>query len=83
MKYKDRVVVWMCGACGKVADEREYIGDESCWIWGVRVWKDSITYDSKGRANGAEAIPPEVEFELDFPERTEDEPEEGNVGNPG
>ena len=39
----------MCLACGREGESRETIGDESCFIWGRKVYKDSIKREIDGR----------------------------------
>lgn len=52
-----RPTIWLCGACGKTGPTRETVGDESCWMWSVTVYVDSIQRDATGRIIGAQATP--------------------------
>lgn len=58
-----RKIIWMCGACGRFAEKREAVGDESCYLHSVQVWEDSLT-GVKGRmAKGATAVPKAQQME--------------------
>lgn len=34
--------VWLCAACGRQADKRDAVGDESCFLTAVEVLADSV-----------------------------------------
>lgn len=37
--------VFVCGACGKVGETRRTVGDESCYLHAVEVWRSSIVLE--------------------------------------
>jgi len=47
--------VWVCQACGKFADRRDKVGDESCFLWAVLCDRDSLVLAADGRARQAQA----------------------------
>jgi hypothetical protein len=53
----DRKRVWVCGACGKIGATRDTVGDESCYMWSVECWEDSVLRDLNGNVRGAQAVP--------------------------
>jgi hypothetical protein len=46
-------IVWLCEKCGRYADKREDVGDESCYLNATRVYEDSIILDEQGRVKAA------------------------------
>lgn len=42
--------VWVCAACGKVASNRNDLGDVSCIVNAIECEKDSVVYNEEGRA---------------------------------
>lgn len=49
-----RATIWKCGVCGRVSEDRETLGDVSCFVSAVLVYVDSIIYD--GLSSSAEAV---------------------------
>lgn len=40
--------VWVCAACSKVGETRRTVGDESCYLHAVKVWRDSVRRKASG-----------------------------------
>lgn len=53
---EERKEIWICQACGKSADQRDKVGDESCYLNAVKCWADSIVRDETGKIKSAEAV---------------------------
>jgi hypothetical protein len=57
-----RPTCWVCAACGKVGASRETIGDESCFLYGVEVYADTLKCHPDGRVYQASAVVRGVAF---------------------
>lgn len=53
--------VWVCGACGKFADERLALRDSSCVTHAVLCHRKSLKLGKNGMACGADAVEPQPE----------------------
>jgi hypothetical protein len=47
--------VWVCSACGKFAERRDKVGDESCLMHAVLCTRESLVLGEHGRVCKAEA----------------------------
>lgn len=54
----DRATVWICSACGRLAEARRFFRDTSCATNAVECYADSVTYHelATGRVKGARAV---------------------------
>ena len=46
-----REIIWVCGACGKWADDKDKLADVSCYINSVPCYKDRVRFKKDGTAS--------------------------------